>query len=88
MITTAIINLAYTIISGIINRLPSSSGFPPEVIESATYIGGQAAMLNMLIPLDTMATVIGIVYGVEIAIFGFKTVRAVFAYVPFIGGKG
>lgn len=87
MITTAIINLAYTIIAGIINRLPTSSGFPTEVIDAAEYIGGQAAMLNMLIPLNTMATVIALVYSVEIAVFGFKTVRWIFGYTPFVGGK-
>lgn len=85
MITTAIITLAYYVVSGIVNRLPSSSGFPAEVLDSVAYIGGQAAMLNMIIPLDTMASVLALVYGIEFAIFGFKTVRWLVGYIPFIG---
>jgi len=88
MIFTAIIALGYMLISSVLSLLPSSSGFPPEVLESAMYIGGQAAKLNLFMPLATMATCLSIVFSVEIGLFGFKTVRWIIAHLPYVGGRG
>lgn len=88
MITNAILQLAYFVISGVINLLPTSTGFPSDVHTAMSGLGGYMAIWNPLVPVATMLTCLGIVFSVEIAVFGFKTVKWLISHIPFIGGKG
>lgn len=88
MITGAIINLAYTLLSGIISLLPSSQGFPSDALAAATTIGGYVGVFNPIISVATLATTLSLVFSVEIGIFGFKTGKWIISHLPFIGGRG
>lgn len=88
MITTAIFTLAYTIISGLIGLLPTSTGYSSTVTNAITTIGGYFGMFSPIIPLGTLGIAVAIVFGVEIAIFGWKTFKNLIAHLPQIGGSG
>jgi len=88
MIITAIMTLGYIVVSAILSIFPSSSGFPPDLLAAAAFLGEKAAELNVILPLDTMAVCLSIIFGVEISIFGFKTVKWLIAHLPYVGGKG
>jgi len=87
MITTFLIFLAVTVLSTIVNFFPVSSGFPQEAIDSVSYIGGYIGMLDPLVPVSTMFTILGLIIALELSIFGFRTLRWLFSYLPFIGGR-
>lgn len=88
MITTAFINLAYTLVSTIVSWFPNGSGFPAEVHTAMQYFGEYLGVLDALVPVSTLATAVGIVFTVEITIFGYKTLKSLVSHVPFIGGRG
>jgi len=87
MIGDFFLNIVYWFLSSIIGFLPNSTGFPPVVVQGATYLGGFVGMLDPIVPMATLATVVGIAFTVEIAIFGFKTLRWFMGHIPFIGGN-
>jgi hypothetical protein len=88
MITTSIINLGYALVSAIIGIFPAGSGFPDSVHTAAASLGQYFKLLDPLIPTGTMITVLSIVFTVELAIFGFKTMKWLVSHIPFIGGRG
>jgi len=85
MITTALINFAYYLLSGITALLPQSSGFPPEVGTAFTYVGGYVKMLDPLIPIATLGTAVSIVISVELLILGFRMLEWIYKKIPIIG---
>jgi len=87
MIGDFFLNIAYWFLSTIIGFLPTSTGFPPTVLQGATYLGGFVGMLDPIVPMGTLATVVAIAFTVEIAIFGFKTLRWLLGHIPLIGGN-
>lgn len=88
MITTSIINLGYALVSSIISLFPDGAGFPDSVHTAAASLGQYFKLLDPLIPTATMITVLSIVFTVELAIFGFKTMKWLISHIPFIGGRG
>jgi len=88
MITDAIINLAAGLISGIVSVLPDSSGFTDSVLSAAHSLGGYFGIFAPIIPLGTLATAVTLVFSVEIAIFGWKTVKSIVSHIPQFGGSG
>jgi len=88
MILTGIINFVYFAISSIINLLPISTGFPADAHTAMAGLGGYMGVWGPILPLTTLLTCITIVFGVEIAIFGFKTGKWIISHLPWIGGKG
>lgn len=88
MITTAIINLAYFLINGLISFFPVGTGFPSAAHDAAIALGGYLGILSPLIPTSTLLTCLTLVLTVELAIFGFKTLKWVISHIPWIGGKG
>jgi len=88
MITDLFMNFVYGMLVWLINILPASTGFPPEVQNAFTTIGGYTKIFDPLIPWATMATCVALAFSVEIAIFGFKTLKWIISHVPIIGGKG
>lgn len=88
MILQTIINLGYNLISGIINFLPTSTGFPPSVLSGAQTIGGYVGILDPLVDRNQILIVLLLVFGTEIGIFAFKTIMRFLAHIPIIGGAG
>jgi len=82
------IRIALWFVQSLIGFLPTSTGFPPEIASAFASIGGYADIFSPLIPWATMTIVVGLAFSVEIAIFGFKTLKWVISHLPFIGGKG
>lgn len=87
MITTAIINLGYAIVSSIIGLFPVGTGFPTEVHTAVTSLGQYLQLLDPLIPIPTLVSVVSLVFTIEIALFGFRTLKWILSHIPFIGGK-
>jgi hypothetical protein len=88
MITTGLMNLAYYVVQLILSLFPADSGFPEEVHNAMIYFGGYLGILDVLVPIDTLATAVGLVFTIELTIFGYKTVKSLISHVPFVGGKG
>jgi len=88
MIITAIIYLAYFLLSGIIGLFPASTGFPTEAHQAMAGLGAYLGIWSPILPIATLVTVVTLVFSVEIAIFTFKGVKWVISHIPQIGGKG
>jgi len=86
MITTAFIDLAYYLIAQLILFLPGGGGFPTGVHTAAAYFGGYVGVLNQLFPVDTLLTVVTLIFTIEIGLWGFRSIRWILTHVPFIGG--
>lgn len=88
MIGDLVLNVVFWFLNTIINLFPVSTGFPPQVLEAANTLGGYTQIFSPLVDWGTLAVVVGIAFSVEIAIFGFKTLKWVLSHIPFIGGHG
>lgn len=88
MILQTLINLGYALLMAIIGLFPASTGFPASVLSSAQTIGGYAGIFSPIFDLAQFTIVLTLVFGVEIAIFGFKTIMRFISHIPFIGGRG
>jgi len=88
MITDALIRLGAGLIGGIVSILPSSSGFSPDVLSAAAHLGSYFGMFSPIIPIGTLATAVTLVFTVEIAIFGWKTIKSLISHIPQFGGSG
>jgi len=64
MVTNGIITLLYTIGEWIISLFPPFSGLPTEITDAATYIGGKAAGLSCIEPIDTWRAALVIVFTI------------------------
>lgn len=88
MITNAILNLAFKLANIIVSILPTSTGFSSEILSAAHSLGGYFGMFDPVAPIATVASCLGIVFFVEIAIFGWKTVKSLISHIPQFGGNG
>jgi len=88
MIFSGFVYLGAFILQAIVAVLPTSSGFPPEVASAFTTMAGYVQILNTLLPISTLATVLGLLIAVDVAIFGFKSFKWVISHIPFVGGRG
>jgi len=88
MIFTSFVYLAAYVLGFIVDILPSSTGFPSDVQTAFNTMGGYVQLLDTLLPIGTLAIVLGILVSVDVAIFGFKTFKWLVSYIPFVGGKG
>jgi len=71
-----------------ISLFPYGTGFPSGFHTAIISLGGYLHILDPLVPISTLLTCVTLIFTVEVAIFGFKTVKWIFSYVPFFGGKG
>jgi len=78
----------YTFISSIVGLLPTSSGFPSEVHDAFSTLGGYVGIFDVFIPLSVLLWCLTAIFGVELAIFGFKTLKWLISHIPLVGGKG
>lgn len=88
MIFTGFVYIGAYILSAIIAILPTSTGFPSEVTDAFTTMAGYVQILDTILPISTLATVLGILIAVDLAIFGFKTLKWLVSHIPFVGGRG
>jgi len=88
MITTAFLEFAYTALYQVLQWLPQGGGFPTEAHTAVSYLGQYVKMLDPLIPTSTLLVCVGIVFGVEIGIFTFRTVKWLLSHIPQFGGRG
>jgi len=88
MISDIFFNISFSVIDWLLSLFPASSGFPSDVHTAAAGLGGYVGIWTPILPMETLITCIGIVFGVEMAVFGFKTVKWIISHIPVIGGKG
>jgi len=88
MIFTGFVYLGAYILSFITAILPTSTGFPSEIQTAFNTMAGYVQILDTLLPLATLATVLGVLVSVDVAIFGFKTFKWLISHIPFVGGRG
>ena len=88
MISSAFIYLASYIIGFFVVLFPASTGFPSDITNAFTTMGGYVQVLNTILPITTLASVLVILFATDIIIFGFKTMKWLVSYLPFIGGRG
>jgi len=88
MIFTGFVYLGAYIIQFFASVLPQSAGFSDSVVSAFSTMSGYVQILNTLLPLSTLALVLSVVITVDIAIFGFKTLKWLVSHLPFVGGRG
>lgn len=88
MIITGIILIAYSLLSWLIGVFPDSTGFPQDAHTAMSSLGGYMGIWSPILPIATLLVLVGLVFSVEIAIFGFKGVKWIISHIPWIGGKG
>lgn len=88
MIFSGFVYIGAFILSIVSAVFPNSSGFSQEFLTNFETLGGYVALVNTLFPVDTLATVLTILIATELIIFGFRSFKWIFSYLPFVGGKG
>jgi len=88
MLGTFILTTAYSVLDWIISLFPVSTGFPSSVSTAMQGLGGYISILNPLVPFDILAWCVGLAFTIELAVFGFKTVKWIISHIPAIGGRG
>jgi len=88
MIPDFFINFAYNVIAFIIGIFPSSNGFDTTTYAAATAIGGYTGIFAPIVDFRVLGSCVAIAFGVEVAVFGFKTFKWVWSHVPIFGGNG
>jgi len=85
---SGLLNLIYGLIQSIIDIFPTGSTFPTEVHTAFSTLGSYVGLMDVFVPVSTMLWCLTLLFGIEIAIFGFKTLKWVISFIPMIGGKG
>jgi len=88
MITTAFLAILNSFLELLVAVFPQGDGFPNEVHQGATLVGGYVRTLDPLLPVDTLFQILVLVVAVEIAILSFKSFKWLISHIPFVGGKG
>jgi len=88
MLSTFILDVAFASLAGIINWFPVGTGLPTEVHTAVSALGAYLGLLDALVPISTLTTVVGLVFVLEIIIFGFKSLKWIGSHIPFVGGRG
>lgn len=83
-----IVQIVYNFLAFLINLFPTGTGFPTEVHSAFGTLGGYVGLIDVLVPVQTLLWCLTLIFGIEIAIFGFKTLKWIISHIPFIGGKG
>lgn len=82
-----ILNTIYSFLSYLISLFPTGTGFPSSFHTAVTALGGYLHILDPLVPISILLTCLTLIFTVEIAIFGFKTLRWILSHIPAIGGN-
>jgi len=86
------ISLLLFLVSGflafIIGLLPTGGVFPSEVHSAFSTLGGYVGLIDVFVPVSVLLWCLTLVFGVEIALFSFKTIKWLISHIPIIGGHG
>ena len=74
MVTT-ILNLIYGFLSYLISLFPTGTGFSGGVHAAATNLADYLHILDPLVPISVLLSCVTIIFTVEIALFGFRTLK-------------
>jgi len=85
MLTSFLITIASSILGVILNVFPSSPGLPEEFHNALATLTGYVGILDPLVPIQTLATALSIIFLYEFTVFSFKGLAWVYHKVPFIG---
>lgn len=85
---TALFLLVFSFLSFLIGLFPTGGGFPSEIHSAVGTLGGYVGLMDVFIPVSVIAWCLTFIFGIEIAIFGFKTVKWLVGHLPFLGGHG
>jgi len=88
MIISAFLLIINYFIQLIVSVFPVGNGYPQQVHEAASTLGGYVGILNPIFPIDTLYQILLIVISIEIAILGFKSFKWLMSHLPFVGGRG
>lgn len=83
-----IFTLIYNFLSFLINLLPTGAVFPSSVHTAFTTLGSYFGIMDSFISLSVLYWCLITIFGVEVAIFGFKTIKWIISHIPLFGGKG
>jgi len=83
-----ILNLILSFLVSVLSLFPIGTGFPASFHSAITSLGGYLHILDPLVPISTLLTCVTLIFGVELAVFGFKTLKWLLSYIPWFGGKG
>jgi hypothetical protein len=84
----SILNILYSFLQFLINIFPVGTGFSTGFHTAMTSLGAYLHILDPIIPINILLTCLLFIFGVEIAIFGFKTLKWIISHIPWIGGHG
>jgi len=88
MISTMFINLASYILGGIIGLFPVGTGFSATIHNAFKGLGAYLGILDPLVPIATLISAVSLVIGVELAIYGFRSLKWLISHLPAVGGRG
>lgn len=88
MITSIFLSIAFFIISFLLSIFPTSTGFSSEVTTAINQIGGYTAIIDTLVPMNTLGQIFLLVIVFELTVFAWKGLRFIISYMPIIGGRG
>jgi len=74
-------------LSWMIQKLPVSTGYPQAAHDAVSGIGSYFGLFDSILPMDTLGTVVGLIFAVEIAIFSWNVLRWSLSHIPIIGAK-
>ena len=85
MITSAFLNLIYTIVRGLLTAvafvLPTAS-LPADFTDALAQVGSYLRPMNAIVPMDTLLAIVVLMMTVELAIFTFRSVMWVIKRFP------
>jgi len=83
-----LLNILYKFLNTIIGIFPTGTGFDSSVHSAFTTLGSYLGVMDVFVPISIMLYCLTTVFSVEIALFGFKTVKWIISHIPWFGGKG
>jgi len=81
---TFILTGIYNFIHFIIGIFPAGTGFPTEVHSAMSTLGGYVGIIDVFVPLTTLLWCLTFIFGMEIALFGYKTIMWAISFIPFL----
>jgi len=82
MITTFLLQIPLFFITALVNALPDSTGFPDEVSTAINTAWGYANGLSFFFPVQTLLTLVVLVFAFEAGILIWKFINWVLKKIP------
>ena len=74
--------ITISILIGLLSLLPSVSAFPAALDSALDSLIGFLIPMNSILPFDTLATVLGLVFAFEIGMLTFKLISFIWEHIP------